>query len=339
MAGVTLQIGRLAGRKFLPKGITRKLSARRVGPFCAALSAIPQAASDTGVLNLRLTPTRFLASHGNTALPHRPHRPRATFMLGHSRSAWIYGMQFTFGTTQIAVTHKDATAALAEVSARLKAGQGFALATLNMDHLVKLRSSMLFRTAYAAQDIVVADGNPVVWLSRLAGQAVRLVPGSDLVVPLVRVAHAAGRPVILLGSTDAALQGAAAALRAQVPGVDIAATIAPEWGFDPTGTRAQQMLAQIATLGPCLCLLALGAPKQEVFAAQGRIAAPQAGFASVGAGLDFLSGDQRRAPRWVQRLALEWAWRMAQSPRRLVVRYAACAAILPGHCLRAIRQR
>lgn len=248
-------------------------------------------------------------------------------------------MKFTFDTTEIAVTHLDARATLADVSARLTAGRGFALATINLDHLVKLRSNPTFRAAYARQDIVVADGNPIVWLSRLAGKPVSLVPGSDLVLPLVKAARDANRPVILLGSTPAALEGATHSLQEKVPGVHVARNIAPEWGFAPTGDAAREMLATINADGPCLVLVALGAPKQEEFAALGRDLAPQAGFASIGAGVDFLSGHQVRAPEWVRKLALEWLWRMAQSPKRLLPRYAACVAILPGQFMQAYKQR
>ncbi|MEX5730281.1 UDP-N-acetyl-D-mannosaminuronic acid transferase (WecB/TagA/CpsF family) [Rhodovulum iodosum] len=59
----------------------------------------------------------------------------------------------------------------------------------------------------------------------------------------------------------------------------------------------------------------------------------------MGAGLDFIAGSQRRAPVWVQRLALEWAWRMLGDPGRLAGRYAACAAALPGLGLSALRAR
>jgi exopolysaccharide biosynthesis WecB/TagA/CpsF family protein len=248
-------------------------------------------------------------------------------------------MKFTFGSTDIAVTHPDSASAMTEVGQRLRAGKGFALATINLDHLVKLGADMAFRVAYAQQDMVVADGNPIVWLSRLAGRPVSLVPGSDLVLPLVRIAAAEGRPVVLFGSTDAALDGAARSLQTQVQGLVIARKIAPAYGFDPTGETAKAMLQQIASDGPCLCLIALGAPKQERFAAFGRAIAPQAGFASVGAGIDFLSGHQHRAPEWARRFALEWLWRALQSPKRMVPRYISCAAILPAQAWRAWQLR
>jgi exopolysaccharide biosynthesis WecB/TagA/CpsF family protein len=248
-------------------------------------------------------------------------------------------MKFVFGTTEISITHPDTESVLHAVSEHLRADKGFALATINLDHLVKLQSNKRFRAAYAQQTMVVADGNPIVWLSKLARSPVSLVPGSDLVLPLVRVAAQVGRPVVLFGSSCEALEGAAATLRRIVPNVRISRCISPIYGFEPTSDAAKAMLTEIAEDGSCLCLVALGAPKQEEFAAFGRSIAPQAGFASVGAGLDFLSGHQVRAPEWTRRLALEWLWRAMQSPGRMIPRYLKCAVILPGQAMRAWRMR
>lgn len=248
-------------------------------------------------------------------------------------------LEFRYDQTVIAVNLRDRDALMAAVAGRLAAGDGFALATINLDHLVKLAGSERFRRAYGAQDMVVADGNPIVWLSRLAARPVALVPGSDMVVPLARLAATAGVPIALVGSTQAALDGAAAALGERIAGVQIATRIAPPFGFDPEGHEAEAILADLAKTGVRLCFVALGAPKQEIFAALGRRVAPQIGFASVGAGLDFLADQQTRAPQWVRRMAMEWAWRMLSNPRRLIPRYAACAAILPGQAIAALRLR
>ena len=248
-------------------------------------------------------------------------------------------MKFRFFDTMIAVNVPDRAELLVAVRARMAAGAGFALATINLDHLVKLGRSARFRAAYGAQDLVVADGNPIVWLSRLAGRPVKLVPGSDLVLPLCELAAEGGWPVVFVGSTAPALAEARAVLEARVPGLVVAQTIAPAMGFDPAGEAAGEILRGLTGLGPCLCFLALGAPKQEELAARGRVLAPQVGFASVGAGLDFVAGRQNRAPAWVRAIAMEWAWRAFSAPRRLIPRYAACAAILPGQVVQAWRQR
>lgn len=248
-------------------------------------------------------------------------------------------MHFEVGQGRVTITMPRRADLMQEIAARFARGEGFALATVNLDHLVKLRTDGIFRAAYAAQDFVVADGNPLVWMSRLAGDPVDLVPGADLVVPLADLAAAGAVPVALVGSTETALQGAAEALCQRVPGLKIAARIAPPMGFDPAGPGGAAVLAALGASGARMAFLALGAPKQEVLAARGRAVTPQIGFASIGAGLDFLAGAQVRAPRLFRRLSLEWLWRMGTNPRRLAGRYAKCAAILPGHALRSWRLR
>ncbi len=248
-------------------------------------------------------------------------------------------MKFRFGSSEIIVNIADEAALLAAVASRLAARQGFALATINLDHLVKLRDSAAFRHAYSAQDLIVADGNPVVWLSRLARKPVALVPGADLVKPLARVAASANASVAMVGSSQQSLDAACNHLLQTVPGLTVVLCYAPAMGFDPTGPLADQILTDLARLQVGLCFVALGAPKQEAFAARGRQMAPTVGFASIGAGLDFLAGDQSRAPVWVRKIAMEWAWRALTDPNRLIPRYAACAAILPGQILQAVRLR
>ena len=248
-------------------------------------------------------------------------------------------MQFRFADQTIAVNVPDRDTLLAEVRARFRAGTGFALATINLDHLVKLRAQPGYRAVYAAQDLVVADGNPIVWLSRLAGRPVALVPGSDLLVPLLTLADEESVPVAFFGSTPDVLASAAARLTRQIPGLRVVWTGSPPMGFDPGGPDARQALESMQAAGARLCVVSLSAPRQESFALFGRSVAPSIGFCGFGAGLDFVAGQQIRAPLWMQRLALEWLWRALSSPRRMIPRYAACAAVLPGLVLEALRMR
>lgn len=240
------------------------------------------------------------------------------------------------GGIVVNATHRDAL--LDDLEARLAQGQGFSLATLNLDHLVKFRQQA-FRNAYARHSHVTADGNPVVWLLRLAGQRVELIPGADLVAPVAERAAKTGAPVALLGSTEASLARAAEALIARHPDLNVVARIAPPMGFDPEGAGADAAIAELEAAGARLCFLALGAPKQEIFAARAAAALPQTGFLSIGAGLDFLSGAQVRAPQIARALALEWLWRLLRNPGRLARRYAACFAILPRAAWHALQVR
>ncbi|MGJ8625642.1 MAG: WecB/TagA/CpsF family glycosyltransferase [Sulfitobacter sp.] len=248
-------------------------------------------------------------------------------------------MKFGTGVSQIEVNFATRAGLFREVTARLQQQTGFALATLNLDHLTKLPEDAGFAAAYQAHDMVVADGRPIVWLSQLAHSPVELMPGSDLILPLCEMAARLDVPIALVGSSDKALEGATEALKQRISGLRISYLHAPAYGFDPAGPEADAIFDGLNQSGAGLCFIALGAPKQEIFAARGRNKAPKVGFSSIGAGLDFLSGHQVRAPKVMRKFALEWLWRAAQSPRRMVPRYAKCFAILPGLVGQAMRQR
>lgn len=244
------------------------------------------------------------------------------------------------GQNPIAVTVSNQKTLLSDIRNRFENGQGFSVATLNLDHVVKLRHDPAFLTAYQAQSHVTADGNPIVWLARLAGQGdVELVPGSELIAPVSELAAEVDMPVALFGSTEASLEAAAEALRARYPGLKLVLTLAPPMGFDPVGEAADAAIAAIGDSGARLVFLALGAPKQERFAAYAQDKLPATGFISIGAGLDFISGLQTRAPAFVRAIAAEWLWRMLGNPKRLAARYGACLLILPGLVLKALRQK
>ena len=248
-------------------------------------------------------------------------------------------MQILFGKNIIPINVPTLADLERRVRVLFRAGEGFSLATINLDHLAKMARDADFATTYAAQDIIVADGRPIVALSRLARRPVELIPGSDMIAPLCQWAASENVRVALVGSTDQALSDAAEYLGALVPGLQIVLTLAPSGTFDPDGAEAEAILAQLNAQGVQLAFLAFGAPKQERLAARGRKLAPAVGFASIGAGLDFLGGHQVRAPLWMRKVALEWLWRALSSPRRMVPRYARCFAILPGQVLRAMQLR
>jgi exopolysaccharide biosynthesis WecB/TagA/CpsF family protein len=239
----------------------------------------------------------------------------------------------------ISVNVPSKCALLEDIDAAVENGSGFQVATLNLDHVVKLRSQPEFHAAYARHSHVTADGNPIVWLSRLAGQKVELVPGSELIEPIAEIAARHGVPIALLGATEDTLSKTAQRLTARYPGLKIAAQIAPPMGFDPEGTLAQEYMEQLFRSGAGVCFLALGAPKQEIFASHAKTLLPDIGFVSIGAGLDFIAGSQRRAPRIVRMVAAEWLWRMLANPGRLAGRYAACLVILPSLFTHALNHR
>ena len=147
----------------------------------------------------------------------------------------------------------------------------------------------------------------------------------DLAYDFILFAHRNPRPCYLLDATDV--------------GNPCPKLMAPSADFDPTGAEADEIIDYLEASNAKLCFLALGAPKQEVFAAYARKRLGAIGFVSIGAGLDFISGTQTRAPRLLRWLALEWAWRLALNPGRLAGRYAKCFAILPSLAREALRAK
>lgn len=240
---------------------------------------------------------------------------------------------------KVAVTVPSLDSLLSDLKTRFERRQGFALATLNLDHIVKLRDDPAFRTAYLAHSHVTADGNPIVWMSRLAGAPVDLLPGADLITPLCDLAAATNVRVALLGSTDETLKAASSALMSRHPGLDVALCISPPMGFDPSGSLADSYITQLADAEIGLCFLALGAPKQELFAAHAVSKIDTVGFVSIGAGLDFIAGTQKRAPKFIRLIAAEWVWRLLTNPRRLGYRYTRCIAMTPHIFLSASKAR
>ena len=238
-------------------------------------------------------------------------------------------MRFEFDNYQVTVNVPTRAKLKSLITQRFISKTGFGLATINLDHLVKLSQPCPFRDAYSVQDFVVADGNPIVWLSRVARTPVELLPGSELIHPICQWAAEHGVTVGLIGSTEDTLNKAAQALTNDIDGLKITYISAPVFGFDPNGKQAKIIIRELETAKIGVCFLALGAPKQEQLAALGRQLAPSVGFVSIGAGLDFIAGHQTRAPKWVRAIALEWLWRALTNPMRLIPRYWKCIRILP----------
>lgn len=223
---------------------------------------------------------------------------------------------------------RDPDDAIARVRTRLRAGRGFTFATLNLDHLVKRRADAAFRAVYARMTLISADGAPVAALARKQAANMRRATGADLLRPLCEMAAREKIPVAFFGSTEESLDLAASRLQAEFADLSIAFKASPAFGFDPNSAEAEKWGDRIAASGARLCFVCLGAPKQEIFADGVARKHDRLGFIGVGAAVDFVAGKQKRAPRLAQALGMEWMWRLACEPRRLVRRYAQCASLL-----------
>ncbi len=212
--------------------------------------------------------------------------------------------------------------AIARICALVEQGRGGTVFTPNVDHVILGQEHQALQEAYAAADLALVDGVPVLWFSRLLGLAApEKISGSDLVRPLLREAARRGFRVCLYGAGDGVAARAAEILRCENPGLEVVATLNPRIDMSRLPSQRAGLRRELRETQADLVLLALGAPKAETFAQECRAEMPAAVFVCVGAGLDFVVGTVRRAPRWVSTAGFEWLFRLAQEPRRLWRRY------------------
>jgi N-acetylglucosaminyldiphosphoundecaprenol N-acetyl-beta-D-mannosaminyltransferase len=204
----------------------------------------------------------------------------------------------------------------------LARGIGGWLVTANLDFLRRHAHDAEARRLYAQADLRVADGMPLLWAARLQGDRLpERVAGSDLIWLIAERAALEGRSLYLLGGEPAANVKAAEVLRARWPALRIVGHSSPRVASPPTPEQIAALAAELVPARPDLLLVGLGSPKQEQLIHALRGALPAAWMTGVGISFSFVAGDVRRAPRWMQRTGMEWMWRMAQEPRRLVRRY------------------
>jgi N-acetylglucosaminyldiphosphoundecaprenol N-acetyl-beta-D-mannosaminyltransferase len=227
----------------------------------------------------------------------------------------------------------------------LDAGFGGTVVTPNLDHLRRCGRDLHFGALVAEADLVVADGMPLVWASRLQGTPLpERVAGSNLISTLSASAAERGRSVFLLGGAEGTALGAADVLRQRHPNLKIAGTFCPRIGFDKNPKQMAEIAARLVAAKPDIVYVALGSPKQEQLIAKLRPSLPGAWWLGVGVSFSFLTGHVRRAPMWMQRSGIEWVHRLFQEPRRLFKRYVVvglpfATSLLSRAALRGIPNR
>jgi N-acetylglucosaminyldiphosphoundecaprenol N-acetyl-beta-D-mannosaminyltransferase len=227
----------------------------------------------------------------------------------------------------------------------VRAGRGGCLFTPNLHHMqafangadgaVYDRSSKL-----PGARLVVADGMPLIWASRLRGTPLpERVAGSNLIWTLTAGAARKGASIFLLGGNPGAAEACAERMRAEYPDVRIAGCMAPPHGFEQDPRAIDEIVETLRAAAPEIVYVALGFPKQEELALQLAAELPTTWFVGVGISFSFVSGEVQRAPRWMQVTGLEWVHRLVQEPRRLFRRYVVdglpFAARMFGHALRS----
>jgi len=209
-----------------------------------------------------------------------------------------------------------------EVFEALAQERGGWIVTANIDFLARASKDPRIAHLYRCADILVADGQPLLWASRLYGTPLpERVAGADLVWRLARRAATEGRRLYLLGGTGETASLAATRFQREIPEIVLAGWSSPWVGSPPTEEEFEAVAAALKAARPDLVYVALGSPKQEELISMLRQRFPKAWMLGCGMSLGFVAGNVTRAPVWMQRLGAEWLHRLVQEPGRLARRY------------------
>ena len=207
-----------------------------------------------------------------------------------------------------------------------KSQQPHHIVTGNLDHLCILETDREFRDAYASASLVLADGMPVVWLYKLIRSQNQpalpeRVSGSDLFWELGKLSQTNGVRIFLLGGKPGAADGAKEKLTETYPDCEICGTYCPSFEDFESSEVQDEIVRQVRSASPDVLMVAFGAPKQEkwIMANKHRLGVPVS--IGVGGSFEMACGFAKRAPKIMQELGLEWAFRLLQDPARLYERY------------------
>jgi exopolysaccharide biosynthesis WecB/TagA/CpsF family protein len=208
-----------------------------------------------------------------------------------------------------------------EVEDRLRAATDASpygyVVTPNVDHIVRLHREPALREVYEAADLCVCDSRVLKLLARLRGIKLPLVPGSDLSAALFSHIINPGDRIAVVGADSSCLEQ----LKAKFHAAEFL-HFEPPMDLRQNADGRREAAEFISNSHARFALIAVGSPQQEMIASEVRRHDSPTGLAlCIGAGLDFITGKQKRAPKLFQSLGLEWAHRLLSNPRRLWHRY------------------
>jgi len=192
----------------------------------------------------------------------------------------------------------------------------------NVDCLVKLQKDNDLLCSYESADVVLADGVPIIWGSKLLGTPLKeKVSGSDIFPKLCERASQKKYSIFFLGGIKGIGEKASIKLKLDYPDLDIVGTYSPPFGFEYDSHENKRIIELINKNSPDILCVFLGVPKQEKWLYQYRDQLDVKVSICLGASLDFIAGKVKRAPVWMQKNGLEWLFRIFQEPKRMFKRY------------------
>lgn len=193
---------------------------------------------------------------------------------------------------------------------------------INVDVVIKMEQDAYLNKITNEADMVLVDGKPLVWVSKLHHRPVKAkISGSDLVPRLCEVSAEKGYKLFILGGKEGIALKAKENLEKKLPGIKIVGTYAPPFGFEKDQKELEKIRNMISEVHPDILITCFGCPKQEKFIYENYKFYDAYVSVCAGATVDFLAGNVKRAPRWISEIGLEWFYRFLQEPKRMFKRY------------------
>lgn len=245
--------------------------------------------------------------------------PRHAVSVGSVQSLEAFRRVRILGVPVEGAAEAEAVQAIVDAA---RSGRGHWTITANLDHLRRYRREPTARRLIDGADLVLADGMPLIWTSRLAGAPLpERVAGSDMIWSICELASRCDVSVFLLGGDPGVADSAAQTLRERYVGLKIVGSLCPPLGFEGDEQELARIQREIVSAAPQLVLVGLGFPKQDLLIERLRGFLPGSSFIGVGISFSFVSGAVSRAPAWMRGVGLEWLYRLAHEPGRLLRRY------------------
>lgn len=195
------------------------------------------------------------------------------------------------------------------------------MVSLNTDIAIRLDKDAAFREAFEAADLVLMDSQPLIKLCHRYGIDVKeKLSGSDLMPLICEHSAEKGYRCFILGGAEGVPQNACNNLKERFPALEIGC-YSPEYGFEKDSRAIDAVIDRVSRFKPDVLFICLGAPKSEKILYPNIQEFDVPFTFSVGAAVDFAAGNMKRAPKWMQRVGLEWLFRFFQEPKRLFKRY------------------
>lgn len=212
--------------------------------------------------------------------------------------------------------------ALDDIEKMIRSKKKSYVVAVNVDVIMKIEQDEELKTITNEADMVLTDGKPLIWISKLKKAPIKeKISGSDLVPKLCELSDKKGYTIFILGGKDGIAEQAKKKLESQYENIRIVGVYSPKFGFENDKKELTKINSMINKKKPDLLFVCLGCPKQEKWIYNHINEYDAKVSICAGATVDFLAGNMKRAPKWMSNCGLEWFYRFLQEPKRLFKRY------------------